>query len=123
MADPLTALVDALAAFRLTRLATADTILDGPRDRIVEAAYTAAGRAEASRPEPAEPGAWADVAVADGGSAPKLATLVTCRWCAGFWCSLLVVVARRRGWRWWPPLAHALAYSAAAVLVANLEDP
>lgn len=119
----LTAVVDALAAYRLTRLATADTLLDGPRDRMVEAAYTAAGRAEANRPHPNEPGAWADVAVADGGNAPKLATLVTCRWCAGFWCSALVVLARRRGWRWWPPLANALAYSAAAVLVSRLEEP
>lgn len=113
-------LVDAVAVYRLTRLATADTILDGPRDAIVEAAYVAAGRAEAVRNE-AEHFGWSDYAETDS-DAPKMATLVVCRWCAGMWIAFGVVVLRRFVPRAWRPLAHALVFSAVAALLARLED-
>lgn len=56
-------LLTALAAHRLTRLVVEDTILDGPRMWLVNRAP-------------------------DG----KIATLITCPWCAGFWLSGVVVL-------------------------------
>jgi hypothetical protein len=118
---PLEVVTDALAAYRLTRFVTADGLTDHPRDRIVEAAYVTVGRAEQHRPHPEVRGAWSEEAMHDP-DPPKLAELVTCRWCAGFWLSVGVVAARRVVPRWWDPLATALAFSAGAVLVARLED-
>lgn len=112
---------DALAAYRLTRLVTADTIAAPIRDRWVEASYVAQGRAEQHRPHPEVPGAWSEEAMADE-DPPKLAELVVCRWCAGMWVSLGVVAARRTLPRAWGPLATALAFSAGAALLAQLED-
>lgn len=114
--------LDALATYRLTRLATADTILTAPREAVVRYAYARwrpAGYLEAE--QLADVDGWAAVAEDDAG-APKLATLVTCRWCAGMWVGLGVVAARRLCPRLWPPLARALAYSAGAALLAGLED-
>jgi len=113
--------IDALAAYRLTRLVTADTIAAPIRDRWVEAAYVAQGRAEQHRPHPELPNAWSEEAMADD-DPPKLAELVVCRWCAGMWVSLGVVAARRLAPRAWGPLATALALSAGAALLARLED-
>lgn len=117
----MTALYDALAAYRLTRLATADVLLQAPREAIVRWAYERAGVADRQCLAEPEPTTWADLAIADP-DAPKLATLVTCRWCAGMWISLGVVAARRLCPRAWTPLAKALTYSAGAVLLARLED-
>ena len=106
-------LLDFLSAYRLTRLITADTILDGPRDALVRWAY--------GNSNEADDGQWADFAM-DDPQAPKLATLAVCRWCAGMWVSFGVVVARRRFPRQWAPIAEALALSAGAALIAGLED-
>lgn len=111
-------LIDALAAHRLTRLVAADTITEPVRARIIEAAYLQAGTVELHRPEPPE--TWDDVVHADP-APPKLAELITCRWCAGMWVSLGVVFIARR-FRWWPALADALALSSAAALLAAVED-
>lgn len=110
-------LADALAAYRLTRLVTADVILDGPRDAVVRWAY----RHRDHDISDTLPGDWAGFAMDDPHS-PKLATLLTCRWCAGFYCALFVVAARRYAPRLWDPLAQALAMSAGAALLARLED-
>lgn len=122
-------LLDALSAYRLTRLVTADTILDGPRDAVVRANYQAmtydAGRINAICDEHGidlgEPGGWSTLVPVDP-LAPHLSRLITCRWCAGMWVSLAVVAARRLFPRGWPPLAEALAFSAGAALLAGLED-
>lgn len=111
-------LLDALSAYRLTRLVTADVILDGPRDAVVRWSYAHRSGAD---PAEAERGGWADFAMTDP-DAPSLATLLTCRFCAGMWVSLAVVAARRLFPRAWPPLAEALAFSAGAALLAGLED-
>lgn len=111
------ALWDAMATYRLTRLVIADVVLDGPRDQLVRWAYVRAG----VELPPMEPASWAGYAMADD-DPPKLATLVTCRWCAGFWIAVLVVAARRLCPRLWAPLARALTYSAGAALLARLED-
>lgn len=121
-------LLDFLSAYRITRLVTADTILDGPRDALVKWSYLSSGSTHTAR-ETAEaidvdvdkPGGWSKVAQEDE-CAPKWASLVTCRFCAGFWCSVLVVIARRRFPRQWAPIAEALALSAGAALIAGLED-
>lgn len=117
-ARAVTLLLDALAAYRLTRLATADVIGQRPRAWFVRSAYRRAG-VRLPRPNPGETIVEAAV---DDPCAPKLATLATCRWCAGFWVSALVVVARRLVPRAWDPLARALSLSAAAALLARLED-
>lgn len=109
-------LADALSAYRLTRLVTADTILDGPRDAVVRWSY----RDVKSfwDPKIITPTEFA----MEDDDPPKLATLITCRWCAGTWVSLFVVAARRYAPRIWDPLAQALAMSAGAALLARLED-
>ncbi len=117
----LTLAVDVVATYRLTRLATADTITDGPRDAIVRWAYRRAGREAIEQPCPDLPGAWSEVAMADD-DPPKLATLVTCRWCAGMWIAAGVVLAREVAPELWRPLARTLLFSTAAALLANLED-
>jgi hypothetical protein len=66
-------------------------------------------------------GDWAEMAMADEADAPKLATLVTCRWCAGVWIAAGVVLARRVAPRQWAPVAEVLAVAAAGTLVAGLE--
>lgn len=100
--SPLDLFVDALAAYRLTRLVTADTILDAPRDAI--ATWSESG------PDSSE--AWR----------PKIGELVECRWCAGVWISLGVVAARRLAPAAWEPVARVLAFSTVAALLARAED-
>lgn len=112
---------DALSAYRLTRLITADTILDGPRDALVRWSYERQGRGDDGPSMPSVPGAWSGWAM-DDDRAPKLATLATCRWCSGAYVSAAVVIARRRFPRQWAPIAEALALSAGAALLAGLED-
>lgn len=115
-------LLDFLAAYRLTRLITADTVLDGPRDAVVKWSY--ARRPNKPAPDLFDsrlPGEWSAAAIEDP-DAPKLATLITCRWCSGVWISFAVVAARRLFPRAWPPIAEALALSVGAALLAGLED-
>lgn len=121
MTPAITLLTDALAAYRLTRLATADTLFHGPRDALVEWAYKRQDRAELMRPMPNVPGAWAQVAETDD-DPPKLATLVTCRWCMGVWMAAGVVAARRLAPRRWEPWADMLALAALSALIARAED-
>lgn len=89
--------IDALAVARLTRLATEDRIPVGwVRDRILERADRDSGGL---------------------GSASKLAELVSCPWCMSIWLAAGVVVVRR--YRWWRPVALALAFSEVAGLAAT----
>ena len=46
---------------------------------------------------------------------PKLARLITCRWCAGVWIAAGVVGARSLAPRAWTPVARALALYDAAL--------
>lgn len=118
-------LVDVLAVHRLTRLVTDDDITQPARDRIIAAAYEPVYWqaqkiiTESSIDIYAE-GGWQQIVDIDL-HPPKIATLITCRWCASIWITLgLVLLVRRR--RWWPPIADALALSSAATLLARLED-
>lgn len=127
----LTLVLDALATYRLTRLVTADVITRPLRERIVEATYRADGArvqwddGELTVHLPGRPSVtanqWDHVPSRDD-TPPKLATLVTCRWCTGMWVAMGVLVARRLFPRAWGAVAEALAFSAAAALVAGLED-
>jgi hypothetical protein len=116
-------LIDFLSAYRLTRLITADSILDGPRDAVVRWSYLRhpEPKHNPDAPDAWSPKGWAEFAQ-DDPDAPRLATLATCRWCMGWHCAVLVVVARRLFPRAWPPIAEALALSAGAALLAGLED-
>lgn len=114
-----TIVIDALAAYRLTRLVTADTITEPVRAWLVEDAYHAVAR---QLPEVQHGATVEERVAADDEEPPKLATLLTCRWCAGVWCAALVVTARRLAPRQWGVVADGLAISAAAALVAGLED-
>lgn len=116
---PTDLVLDAVAVYRLTRLVTTDTLLHDVRERIVEAAYTSEGRAEAERHRAAAT-SWSEVAHDDEPDAPKLATLITCRWCAGMYVAFGVVAARRC--RWWRPVRDALVMGSAAALLAGLEE-
>lgn len=121
-----TLVVDALAAYRLTRLVTADTLLARPRDAVVRWSYGRQDRRHLTltTPNTDEPhvGDWAEMAIADEADAPKLANLVTCRWCTGVWVAAGVVAARRLAPRWWGPVADLLAVASGAALVAGLEQ-
>ena len=116
--DPIELAVDFLATYRLTRLATADVISEPARQTLV-------GRLIAGLegvPEPPPPDKTAQEMVDDIADPPKLARLVTCRWCAGIWIAGGVVLARAVAPRAWSPVAKGLAFSAGAALLAGFED-
>ena len=106
--------VDALATYRLTRLATADVISEPARMALL--------RRVGADPPPGEADPSAQEVVEAMDHPPRLATLITCRWCAGMWIAGGVAVARRTAPAAWDPVARGLALAAAAVLLARLED-
>lgn len=111
-------LLEALGVYRLTRLVTKDTITQPIRARIVRFAYQLRD-GETERDIPLA--AW-DRMVEDDDDPPKLAVLVTCRWCAGFWIAMLAVIARAVAPKAWQRVATVMTLSAAAALIAGLED-
>ncbi len=110
--------VDALATYRLTRLATTDVISETARRSILHKVgvepEAESGEGEADRSAVEVVGAMSDP--------PRLATLVTCRWCAGVWIAAGVTAARRFAPELWEPVGRGLALSSTAVLLARLED-
>lgn len=91
--------VDALAAYRLTRLITTDTFppIKAVRDRVVSA-HEIEG----------DPDAWAE--------------LVQCPWCSGMYVAFAVVLLRLRMPGLWGWVAKALATSAVVGMVSRLDD-
>ncbi len=130
VAEVIPLLLDALATFRLSRLVTTDAILNGPRDNLVWRSYqasipTSKGKipgvlAEEQGVDLSTPGGWTELAQVDP-HVPKLAKLISCRWCASVWIGFGVVIARRWMPRQWAPVAEALALSAVAGLLVGLE--
>lgn len=125
-------ILDAIAAYRLTKLATDDVVTAPIRDRIIKRAYRRRYGVsppnflrESPPPDPYELPTgrydWTAMAI-DDLDPPKLATLVTCRWCASVHIAFGIIVARRVAPRWWPPIARAFTYASAAALLARLED-
>ncbi len=106
-------LLDALATYRLTRLATADVISEPIRQAVLR-------RTGADLPEGDD--LSAQEIVESLKDPPRLGTLITCRWCAGIWIAAGVSVARTLFPKTWHPIARGLAMSSAAVLLARLED-
>lgn len=104
MSPALALLVVALAVARVTRLLTADRILDRPRERLVarlwarqfSAAYFAAAYPKWS-PDvyPAQALAMARERKAQGAEPPLLPYLVTCPWCVSTYVGILAAPA------WW----------------------
>lgn len=117
--------LDCAAAYRLTKLLTDDVVTQAARSRFVQAAYVGAGQEGRARAAMREAGydrdEW-DRYARDDPDAPKLATLATCRWCAGMYVAGAVTAARLlwpAGWRW---AARGLTAAAASALLAGLED-
>jgi hypothetical protein len=106
--------LDLLATYRLTRLATADVISEPARMAVL--------RRVGAEPPPGADEPTAQVVVESLEDPPRLATLVTCRWCAGMWIAAAVMAARRLVPGAWDPAARALALSAGAVLLSRFED-
>jgi hypothetical protein len=106
--------LDVLATYRLTRLATADVISEPARQAVL--------RRVGAEPPPGEDDPTAQEVVEGMKDPPRLATLVTCRWCAGIWIAAGVTAARLVAPRAWDVAARGLALSSAAVLLARFED-
>lgn len=94
-------LVDAGAAYRLTRLVTGDTITERLRDRV-----------DAAVPAGTE---WHETPHG------YLAELVTCPWCVSVYAAAGVVFMRRRFPKLWQPIAEALTLAAIAANVQTRE--
>ncbi len=107
-------LIDGLATYRLTRLATADVISEPVRMAVL--------RLVGAEPPEGEEDPTAQEVVESLKDPPRLATLVTCRWCAGIWIAAGVTVARVAAPKAWQPIGRGLALSAGAVLLSRLED-
>ena len=105
--------IDALAAYRLTKLATDDVITQPPRDAVIRWAYKRKGVTLDDHPQEF---------VEMDEDPPKFATLVTCRWCAGMYIAAGIVFMKRFAPRQWNALGEVLTLSAAAALIAGLED-
>lgn len=117
-------IVDSLATHRLARLVASDLITVELRDAFIRGEYARRGDRQAmeERLTSARTGYdWTARTLHDGADAPKLATLITCRWCSGTWLAFGVVVARRFFPRAWSPLARLLAFSSVAGLLGVLE--
>jgi hypothetical protein len=106
--------LDVLATYRLTRLATADVISEPARMAVL--------RRVGAEPPPGEDDPTAQEVVESLDDPPRLATLITCRWCAGIWIAAGVTAARLVAPRAWDVAARGLALSASAVLLARFED-
>lgn len=100
MRDPVALTVNALAAYRLTRLWTRDSLppLPAIRQHVLDKLDEIQNRRGVATDHP-------------------LTELVRCPWCVGFWISVGVVGAATLAPRAWRPLATALAFSA---VVANI---
>jgi hypothetical protein len=104
-------LVDGLATYRLTRLATADIISEPARLAVLRRLRGDTGPEDVTAVELVE----------SLDDPPPLATLITCRWCAGVWIAAGVAAARLMAPKVWDPAARALALAASAALLARLE--
>lgn len=108
-------LVDGLAVYRATRLVTSDSLTADVRERVLQLAYRRDGR------KLAEPNPSRDKGETphDDPAPPKLAVLVTCPWCVGFWFTIGAVVWRRSSPGSWGMFAEAAAISTLVGLTAE----
>lgn len=109
--------LDAIATFRLSRFVTEDVITRPVRARLIRAAY----RHRDGFVQTLSEAEWDDLPSQDD-DAPKLADFLRCYWCTSAYLAVAVLAARRffpREWEW---IARGLALSAAAALIAGLEQ-
>lgn len=124
--SPLELGLDALAAFRVTRLITTDRITRAPRVKVIRHAYEAKGHrlewinddvpAITSR-TPMSDGQVENLAHEDD-DVPELAAFIVCPWCIGMWVALGVAVAGRTCI--WRGLRVPLALSSITGLLASV---
>ena len=112
--DPLLLLINALAAYRVTRLVLVDEVPPLPRVR------DAIARRALARWRKRHPPYGADTTRDLYGDQPPVVTLLGCAWCSGWWVSVAVMVAATLAGPWWLLLAVPLALSAAVGVVAML---
>jgi hypothetical protein len=91
MSNSLKLLVNSLAAFRITRLVTQDTITGKIRERLIE----------------------------KFGEESPLSELIQCNWCTGVWVAGGVTVASRLFPKTWEKTATMLAYAAITGIIAD----
>lgn len=106
---PFDAAVDVAATARLVRLVTQDRVTAPLRERWIEAAYVAAGRAEEHRAD-AERSSWAEVVEELDDDPPPAAYLITCGWCIGIYAAVVVRCLPR-----WVRVVLATAWAGSAV--------
>lgn len=115
--SPLWLIINALAAYRLTRLWVADML--PPLPRIRDAVETRAHQSwdyQGIGPDTGDPKRERTWHVYGG--TPPLAYLVTCAWCSGYWISLAVFLAASLiPSTVWAFLAVPLAFSAVVGLL------
>lgn len=111
MTQPTDVALDVLAVHRLAHLVTTDVITKPARVAVIRMAYGDWWNYPADED-------WEEHVALDD-DPPKLATLVTCRWCSSVWAALAVVCLRRvPGWRL---VRDALALSSASTLLVRVE--
>lgn len=108
------AIIDGLAVHRISRLIASDIITQPARDALIRKLYRRRG-------DQRNTDDWTARALHDGPDAPKLATLIVCRWCSSVHAAVAVVILRRFVPRAWSPVARALAFSSAAGLLGVWE--
>jgi hypothetical protein len=112
-------ILDVAACYRLTRLVTKDVLLVNWRDNMIRQAYKATDT-PFNTGQVIAPGDWAVLAEGDP-DAPKLAKLVTCRWCMSIWVAAGILAGRRVAPRSWDAVARMLTIASAGALIARIE--
>lgn len=115
-ADPWLVIVNALAAFRVTRLLVVDGVPPLPRVRAAILRFALA------RWRKRHPPYGVDQVRDVYGDEPPLASLITCAWCVGWWVSAAVAVLATVAAPWWYLLAGALALSAITGIVTMIVE-
>lgn len=113
--------VDAIAAWRLTKLITQDEITRPIRERIIKKIY-GGNLKHASNRVLGDPRAWEDGAglselAESDPEAPKLVKLVMCPACVGVYVGFGVMVLSRLAPKAWEPVSDALAMAAVAGVI------
>lgn len=114
-------IVNGLAAYRVTRLVTRDTITRRLREHALALIYAGAEQVRDGDGRLIEFGSLVDRVEWERDDAPKLAVLLLCPWCVGVWVGFGVMVLRRVMPRVWSPIAEGLALGALAALVEKGE--
>ena len=117
--EALTLVVDALSAYRITRLITKDTLTEEFRERVIAVSYDV----ERDHPEPSftGPRTWHETFENDD-DPPKLAYLITCPFCVSVYVAAGVVVARSLVPWAWRPVARAAALAGVVALIAEAQS-